>query len=212
MLAFNPQFLFSCASVNNDVMVTVLGAAVLLASVRAASSGAHPYRTPVILGTLVGLAALSNLSGLATFALVPSAYLVHWWCSRPKPLWPDLLRSILLSAVVAALVGGGWYLRNALSYGNPLGMRNYAAIFAVHDVSVFPSQALIGLAESLPSYWGVFGWLNVLAPEWYYVVTRALVLMACLGLSLRAFAVWRRRVSYRLRRSAQGHSRRCGLP
>lgn len=194
ILAFNPQFLFISASANNDVMVTVLAAAVLLLCTRVARQGAQPYRTPIILGVLGGLAALAKLSGQASLGLVPCAYLIHYGRGGRRRLWPDLLRPLLLCAASAVLVGGWWYLRNACSYNDPLGMLNYAAIFSVHDQPLPLVQAAAIMYEALPSYWGVFGWMNVLAPKPYYVAMRSLTVLACIGLLLRGIKAWHRQL------------------
>ncbi len=193
LLALNPQFLFIGASVNNDVLVTTLSAAVLLLAAQVARQGGHAYRTPILLGVLGGLASIAKLSGLASLALVPCAYLLHLGRWRKDRLWPELVRPLLLCCAAAALIGGWWYVRNAQLYGDLTGMRHYTAIFAVGEEPLSLLRTLTVAIEALPSYWGVFGWMNVLAPEAYYVAVRALTVVAGLGLLTRALVAWRRR-------------------
>ncbi len=193
VLAMTPQFLFIGASVNNDVLVTTLTAAVLLLAAGVARDGGQPYRTPIALGVLSGLAALTKLSGLASLALVPFAYLLYRGRTWRTQLWPELLRPLLLFGLTATLVGGGWYLRNATLYGDPLGMTHYHATFAVTDQPLPLWQAVSVAIQALPSYWGVFGWMNVVAPPAYYVVVHALTLVALGGLFVRGVSAWRQR-------------------
>ncbi len=193
VLALTPQFLFIGASVNNDVLVTTLTAAVLLLAVGVARDGGRPYSTPIALGILSGLATLAKLSGLASVALVPLAYLIYRGRAWKTRFWPELMRPLLLFGATVVLVGGWWYLRNALLYGDPLGMTHYAATFAVTERPLSLWQAAIVAAEALPSYWGVFGWMNVVAPNAYYVAMRALTLLAIGGLVVRGVGAWRQR-------------------
>jgi len=196
LVAFNPQFLFISASVNNDVLVTALASAVLLLAVRVARTGGHAYGTPLAMGALAGLAALSKISGLASLALVPCAYLLHYVADgtqRRERLWPEAIRPTLLASGTAALVAGWWFLRNAIVYNDVLGMAQYTRTFAVHTEPLSLVESLIVMYEAIPSYWGVFGWMNVLAPAPYYEVVTALTIVAALGLSLRVSRAWRRR-------------------
>jgi len=194
-MAFNPQFLFISASANNDVLVTALCAAALYLSARVARSGIRSSGTPLALGVLVGLAALSKLSGLATLVLPGAAFLLSYLAQPERHPWRDLARPLLLTGAAAGIVSGGWFLRNALAYADPLGMQSYASIFAVHAEPLSIATSLRIMREALPSYWGVFGWLNVLMPALYYRAVDVLSLAAIGGLALWGTrAVARRRL------------------
>ncbi len=193
VVAFNPQFLFIGASVNNDVLVTALSAAVLYLSTHVAREGDPSWRTPLAIGLLVGLAALAKLSGIATLVLPASAYLLYLLHQRTRDWWRGLVRPLLLTGAVALLVSGGWFLRNALLYRDPLGMSSYAAVFAVHEQSLSLGTALRIMREALPSYWGVFGWLNVLAPFRFYQVVYDATLVIIAGLAVQGVRLWIRR-------------------
>ncbi len=181
MLAFNPQFLFISASVNNDLLVTVLAAGTLLTAAHVAQGKGRPYRTPIVFGLLTGLAGLAKLSGLATMGMIPIAYVIHYHARDERRLWPDLLLPVLLAGVIAIIASGWWYARNALSYGDPLGMQHYAATFAVGQRPMALRTALATAIDVFPSYWGVFGWMNILAPEIYYIGFRILTVVAVIG-------------------------------
>ncbi len=200
LLAANPQFLFIGSSASNDPLVTLLatGALVLAAGVaRAEGADRHPVATPLAMGALAGLAALTKLSGLAALGLPPCAYILRYagrpadGAARRRP-WADLVRPVLLAVAAAAVAGGWWYARNGILFGDPLGTRSYNAIF-VDAASLSLGQALQRAGEALPSYWGVFGWMNVLAPEAFYVLVRVLTGAGAAGLVVGLLNPSRRR-------------------
>ena len=179
LVAFTPQFLLISASVSNDNMITAVCSAgvwlsVALASGRVAARG----RTIVLLGLLMGLAALSKLSGLL---LWPFALLCIGGAAWRRRSWPLLLAGGLSAVAVGVAVSGWWYWRNWQLYGDPLGL---SAMFAVGPAR----DEAAGLAELLAlgpgvwrSAWAVFGWFNVTAPEWVYWLYTGLTAIALLG-------------------------------
>jgi hypothetical protein len=179
LVAFTPQFLFITASVSNDNMATAVSAAgVWLAVALACGRVTLRRRTLAALGVLVGLAALSKLSGLllGPFALLCLA--IAAWRRRS---WRWLWGGSALVVGAAALVAGWWYVRNWQLYGDPLGL---SAMFAVGPVRDEPA----GLAELLAlgpgvwrSAWAVFGWFNVTTPEWAYWLYTGLAALALCG-------------------------------
>lgn len=181
LVAFNPQFLFIGASANNDALVTLCATLALYLAVRAAEGWGGPVAMPLALGAVVGAAGLSKLSGLATALLVVAAY---GWRLHTRPAegaWRGLVRPLLLAGAAALAVSGWWYGRNAWLYHDPLGMRSYASLFAVHSDPLALGDALRVLLGAVISYWGVFGWMNVATPEAFYLLVRALCVAAVLG-------------------------------
>ncbi len=193
MVAFNPQFLFISASANNDVLVTMLASAVLYLSARVAYGRGRPLATPLGIGALVGLAALAKLSGLATIVLPAVAYLLLLLSHDDRNVWQDFVGPVVLCVAMALLVSGGWFLRNAFTFSDALGMTHYAAVFAVHEDNLSLATSLRIMREALPSYWGVFGWLNVLMPFRYYRLVELVSLAVIIGLVVWAIQAWRRR-------------------
>jgi hypothetical protein len=86
------------------------------------------------------------------------------------------LRDAGVLAVVALAVGGWWYARNAILYGDPLGL-------SVHLNTPWARPAPIPLTAVLPdlplvyrSFWGAFGWGNVeMSPIIYYALAGVLI-------------------------------------
>jgi hypothetical protein len=99
LVAFNPQFLFISAAVSNDNLVTALCAGGLwLCAALTGGRVAPRLRWIALLGLLVGLAALSKLSGLLLGGLVLLTLLILAWRQRS---WRLLLRDALVAGATA---------------------------------------------------------------------------------------------------------------
>jgi hypothetical protein len=180
LVAFTPQFLFITASVSNDNLVTaVCAAGVWLAVALACGRVRLRRRTLAVLGLLVGLAALSKLSGLL---LGPFALLCLGIVARRQRSWRLLLEGSVLIAGIAAAVAGWWYWRNWQLYGDPLGLSAMFAVGPARDEAAGLAE-LLALAPGVwRSAWAVFGWFNVTVPEWVYWLYT--------GLAVAAFGGW----------------------
>ncbi|MGI5914827.1 MAG: ArnT family glycosyltransferase [Anaerolineae bacterium] len=184
--AFTPQFLFIGASINNDATVTFFSTLALYVAMSVVTGNRHNVRTPLLLGVVVGLATLSKLSGLAAAALAPAAYGLVYIQKPDRRVWPDLIHPVLLATVATLVTGGWWYLRNTLQYQDPLALNAYHSVFSMgYDTPMSIRKTLTIALGALPSYWGVFGWLNILAGEWFYVLVRVIMLLGVLGLIVR---------------------------
>ncbi|MCA1554664.1 MAG: glycosyltransferase family 39 protein, partial [Chloroflexi bacterium] len=174
---FLPQFLFISSAVNNDALATLLGGAVLWQSARVLR-GAHAQHDSLMLGALVGLAALTKLSGLAFGLLALAAVLL------PPRLWRERLRDCVVVALMAALIAGWWYARNFILYGDPTGLNRMLAIVGTRNPAPDLWQ-LLDESEGLRlSFFGVFGWFSVLLPTWLYEVYELTLLIALLGIGI----------------------------
>jgi hypothetical protein len=210
LISFNPQFIFLSAAVSNHALATLLSTMALYLSVSVATSPIDEQRTsvtwpsvrlPILIGMVTGLAALTHVTGLATMILVPCAYGVRSLsvsrAQRPRPIWADLWRPTLIAWSVALAISMWWYLRNALSYHDPFGLRAMQAIFN-HQLHV-PSfkEITFILWNSFSSYWGLFGWLNIPADDLFYTFMRVFYGLGLVGLCIGlARLYWRRKALY----------------
>jgi len=175
--AFTPQFLFIASSVNNDNAITLLASLALWLLLRLAK-GERRAKSLIRLGLILGLASLAKLSGLGLWALAGVTFLWLAWKERS-------LRVVAWQAgtvfAVAALISGWWYIRNWMLYGDPTGMNVMLQIVGrrAHAPDIWGLLSEIhGLGVS---YWAIFGWFNILADKWVYVVFEILVGTAVLG-------------------------------
>ncbi len=184
ILAFNPQFIFMTASVNNDVLTAVIGAALVYFSI--ATVQAPSLKRFVGLGALLGLGLLTKFALIAFWPLPLLAVLIRVENGRIKQAWQYGMVVIGLPTIIA----GWWYVRASQLYGDPLawGVHLQAKGSEVLRTSML-SLADLGdfVAIHFQSYWAWFGWLKVQTAGWVYGVLAAGMFVALIGLLLLLF-------------------------
>jgi hypothetical protein len=191
LVAFNPMFLFISGSVNNDNLIVPLATLILCLIVRTLRQGWLGNGRAFLLGLLLGLAALTKLSGLALLPLTAAVLVV---VAARRRAWGALFRWGALIAAPVLVVAGWWYLRNWQLYGDPTGL-NAMLDIAGRRPEPFTFQRLKSEFQGFRlSYWGVFGGFNVIAPQPVYWVYDLLVVAGMAG-----WAAWliRRRGQWR---------------
>jgi len=205
-VAFNPMFLFISGSINNDNLANALAAVTLWRAVRLiaqpamAERGLAPRRELLLLGGLLGLAALSKASALGLFALVGLALaLVAFWCwrrapdaHRPQMLLRQLIWSALIVYGVAILIAGWWFVRNWRLYGDPLGLNTFVAIVGPRHPVPTLRQLWGERVGFTMSFWGFFGGMNVPMSSWLYRTLDLLAALGVVGVAIFLLASWRR--------------------
>lgn len=186
VVAFNPMFLFISASVNNDSLAALLATGALLLTVQLVTRGVTNRRT-LVLGVVVGLAILTKVSNLALGVVVVCVvgYCVVRQAKDNLSSLAKFLGSALLFLVPVAVIAGWWFARNYLLYGDPTAFNVWLEIAGGR-----PPQTLLGLLDEFQgfriSFWGNFGGVNVIAPEWVYTTLDVFTLLAVIGLGIGA--------------------------
>lgn len=177
--AFVPQFIFISASINNDVLTTCLSALSLWLLVCIVQDGASLTRLAV-LGVILGLASLTKLNALVLMPLAALVLIVLAW--RRGSRWA-FVRWGAWTFAAASIVGAWWYVRNWLLYGDPFGLRLMFAVMPVRpERPTFP-ELLHLLDGALKSFWGVFGWFNVVMDPGAYTAFDMGLVFALAGLA-----------------------------
>ncbi|MBI4320822.1 MAG: hypothetical protein HY675_20205 [Chloroflexi bacterium] len=202
--AYIPQFVFVAASVNNDNLMNLLSALLVLqlvsllaAAVREPGIGNQsgigqviihqpPPLRLLLLGITLGLVLLSKLHALG---LVPLTLLVLGALAIRYTSWRFAVKSTVVVLGTAAAVSGWWYLRNWSLYGDPLGLRAFLWSQLVDDLNFDLAEVLIRIGWAKSSFWALFGWSNVPVEPYIYWFFDALAFASILGLLLW----WRRR-------------------
>jgi hypothetical protein len=203
LVAFNPMVLFINSAINNDNLVMVLSTATLLSVVNIAHSAKPLSKWKLIeLGFLLGLAALTKISGLVLWPLVALGLFYCELRRRKITLsfqnWPavsalvfPLAASLLVVYGVALVVCGWWYIRNIFLYGEILGLNTMVAVAGSRSVS---------LLDLLPewygfymSFWGIFGAFTIIVAPWVQWFFHAFTGLALASLAL---ALWRSRAKF----------------
>ena len=121
LYGFHSKLLYMATAVNNDAAFNFLATLVvtlLLVRLQKGSFSAFP----TLVGAALGFASITKVSGLVLLPLVGFALLfIH------RGFRPALLRDGAAIMAVALIIGGWWYARNALVYGDPLTMAAHAA-------------------------------------------------------------------------------------
>lgn len=213
LVAFNPMFVHIMASVNNDTLAAAASSLALLIGARMIARGAT-VKQSLLLGGVLGVAALTKASGLALAIVVPFFVLMSvllkgrkWEGEKgsrgdsPSHL-PTFSLSHLLTLALAmllpmALIAGWWYVRNAMLYGDPTGTTMMAQIAGPRE-RIPTALELIGEWEGFfKAYWGLFGAVNIPMHEWIYIALEVMTLLAGVGLVLVVLDVIRESVKVR---------------
>ena len=150
-----------------------------------------PYAGWLLLGAVIGLAALSKVSGLA---LLPLAALGLAWVAWRRRDWRLFFWGGVCVVGAAALVAGWWYYRNWRLYCDPLGFNVFVAIVGARVPQPTLRQLLGEWQGFVMAYWGFFGGVNVAAPAWFYRLLNGLALAGAGGLIVGGIRwLWQRR-------------------
>jgi len=185
MVALTPGFLFTAGLVNNDVLATCLATWTLVVHllIRRAYRGRifhYELCGEILLGLLLGAAALTKLSGLLLWPFVAMMLVFK----NPKDDFLLRLRRYIVTFGVALAICGWWYLRNWYLYNDPTGLSAMLALMGHRELGFGLREWLQSEAELVwMSYWAVFGWFNLAAPRWVYGIYALLVLLGTLGLA-----------------------------
>lgn len=179
VVAFNPMFLFISASVNNDNLTVLLCTLALWQILCLLRKGTTLGRA-VGIGVVVGLAILSKMSAFGLAPLV--AVVIIWDAWQRRSSFRTWLGYGLLAAILVATVGGWWYIRNWLLYGDPTGFNAWLAIAGVRQHTPTAASLLAEFEGFRISYWGLFGGVNVLMHPYIYVAYDILTVLAVIGL------------------------------
>lgn len=177
MVAFNPMFLFISASVNNDSLAALLATGALYLLLQLVTRGATNGRL-LTTGIVCGLAVMSKVSNIAVIGVAGVVVLWLAWKTRD---WKLVWRAGARVGIPVVLIAGWWFVRNFQLYGDPLAFNVWMQIAGGRA-----PQTLLGLIDEFQgfriSFWGNFGGVNVIAPDWVYTTLDVFSLMALVGL------------------------------
>ncbi len=183
LVAFNPMFVHIMSSVNNDTLATALASCALLLGARQISA-APTLRRSLLLGLVLGCAALTKVSGLVLAAIIPSAVLLRVMTDQRRTT--DNGRRMLAHAAAIVIpilvIAGWWYVRNALLYGDPTGTQRMAEVAGLRATAPSALQLLGEWEGFYMAYWGLFGAVNIALPTPIYDALEVLLALSSVGL------------------------------
>jgi 4-amino-4-deoxy-L-arabinose transferase-like glycosyltransferase len=199
--AFNPMFVFISSAVNNDNLVIAFCSAATWLLIRIAKRGAT-LKGVMLLGTLIGLGALSKLYALG---MLPVAGLVLLWVAYRNNGWGKLLVWAMVLGATVVLISGWWYLRNYLLYNDWLALEPMRQVTGGSiEARMLTLNTMLSEFQGFRiAYWALFGGVNVLAHQWVYSLLDFASVLSALGLlalgicaAVRCFAVQRLRADW----------------
>lgn len=178
-VAFLPSFLLVGGVVNNDTLMITLATCTLLYLVEMLQGRG---RSAWILGLLLGLAALTKLTGFLLW--IPAAlvllYLARVPGARRRWIWAGAQ-----AFGIALLVVSPWLVQGWMTYGDPLAWSRFRDVNPRFDPLGW-SDVRLYLTRMYQSFWGKFGGASqITLPAPAYVVLGAIPLLAGLGLLRR---------------------------
>ncbi|MCC6190502.1 MAG: glycosyltransferase family 39 protein [Anaerolineales bacterium] len=192
--AFTPMFVFISASVNNDNLAITLSAAALWLAARWVRGPAATSRELVLMGLILGGAALSKTSALGLWPLAGAALVFGdlkgaGWLARPagapspalRGLWPTARRLAVVFGL-ALLTSGWWFWRNYQLYGDWLGWNAFLATVGQRPHPAGLLQLWGERVGFVQAYWGLFGGVSVAMPGWVYAALNLAAAAAGAGL------------------------------
>ncbi len=181
LAAFNPMYLFISASVNNDnlaILMTSVALWLLIADLMSVAPGPR-WRSTILLGIVMSMAALSKLSGAVLLPVSALVVTISAWRQRSWRVW--VLRGATLVAIVLALTGW-WFARNLNLYGELFGINRMSIIAGPRPPGFHLSNLWDERIGFWYSYWGVFGGFTLVAPRWHLLLMTVLAVLAVIGL------------------------------
>ncbi len=177
-VAFLPQFLFVSSAVSNDSSAAALCMLAMWAAVRVMRQG-FTWRRTVILGLMLGLAALSKASAIGLWLIVLIA--VSVWRTEQQPRFISRVLWSLSVLLIALALSGPWLIRSALVFGDVLGTSTHMAMPWARSDWLPLTTVLRQLPGALNSWWLAFGWGDIVAEPWLYWVLDALAIVGLGG-------------------------------
>jgi 4-amino-4-deoxy-L-arabinose transferase-like glycosyltransferase len=189
LAAFTPQFLYVSAAVNNDSLTAACCTWAIWWMLRLLRRGGA-RRDLIVLGALLGLAALSKWSALGLLPLGAGMLAYRAWLERS---WRKLAREGILVFGLALAISGWWLARNQILYQDPLGIGRKMQIFTPRSPTPTAAELIRELPGKVNSYWASFGWENVYADTWVYTILRVFTGLGLLSLIGWLLWQWRER-------------------
>ncbi len=194
LTALNPMFLFIHAAVNNDSLSVVWGTIGIYLLVRLWQDVPDPrknWQHYVWLGVVCGLAILTKLSltGILLLAGIVTALRAYQW-KRPDILFVGGLRTF----VISVMISGWWVGRNWMLYGDLTGLTPFIAVQGTRDNPTLWGVDWVGeWGTFYRTYWGLFGGINVIAPNPFYLICNVLFVIGMIGLIFYMWTSWQHR-------------------
>ena len=193
LTAFNPMFLFISSSVNNDGLAALLGTLGLYLLVTLWRDEPNPVRQwlrYLTLGLVLGLGILTKLSLAGLLLLTGIALAALTWRRRQ---WKFLLLGGSMVLLVALVIAAPWLIHNLRIYGDPSALNVFIEVQTQRAVPPSLQDWIEEFGTLYRTFWGLFGGVNVAAPELFYNIYNILFVAGAAGFGYWLWRRWRNR-------------------
>ena len=199
LVAFNPMFIYIQGSVHNDALTNLFAALILWGCVRYWLLGPS-VRQAAFIGLVGGLGILTKITFLFLGPTVVLIMLIRNLKGGETDSGKkgNALRDLAIGGGVVLLIAGWWFVRNQIVYGEPTSMGLQAQVWGLRDNAPDIRAAIRELGFMRDSFWGAFGYGQIVMPGWVHIITRLLWLMAGAGLVLWVMRSIHLRRNYRV--------------
>ncbi|HNT73768.1 MAG TPA: phospholipid carrier-dependent glycosyltransferase [Anaerolineae bacterium] len=182
LVTFNPQFIYTSAAINNDVLAAACGAWVLFDCLGILQAGAD-RRGRIGLGVAYGCALLAKFHLIVAGALIALTLAWEAWRTpgMPSARAARWLRGMAVVFGIAAALAGWWFARNWLLYGDLTGMNKLNELWHGRPAEGNGWAVWQGLPYLWASLWGRFGYGQIPLPSALYTGILAVCLLALVG-------------------------------
>jgi len=191
LVAFLPQFAFLHGSITNDVLIIFLCTFTLWQLLRL-WYGDITWGNLLLLGATIGLSILTKMAGLLLLGYGLGFLTITIIRESRNQKASGAFRNWFFQAglvTVIALLVSGWLLwRNWQLYGD-ITATNQHLRFIGSDRQYSLLEVFSETSGLWASIFAVFGWFNIVPPDWVYLVWNGMALAAVIGMLLEA---WRR--------------------
>lgn len=179
LTALNPMFMFTSAAVSNEALVIMLNSLAIWLALLTMRDG-FDLRRSVAIGVLIGLAALTKLSGLT---LIPVLLIGALWIAQRDKDWQGFVTLLITTIVGFVLIAGWWYYRNVDLYGEFFGINTMLAVLENgRRTDTFTLGSFLSEFQGFRlSYWGIFGASNIQTTALYYAIVDFAIFIALFG-------------------------------
>jgi 4-amino-4-deoxy-L-arabinose transferase-like glycosyltransferase len=193
IVGLNPSFIYMASTIHHDVLQAALYSAGLLWCVHYTSRRIS-LTALCAAGVLIASAALTKLSGISLGAVVCLTLISR---TRQAQDWGHRWLQVLVAGAVAGLLGGWWFVRNQILYGDPVGWRMFLTVFA-HTARRGPFNWWLFVHDFLAgferTFWGAFGFMHILLPRPVWLVAWGLTGIALAGWLCILWRIWRQHI------------------
>ncbi|MFZ9857410.1 MAG: ArnT family glycosyltransferase [Roseiflexaceae bacterium] len=174
LLVITPQTAIVGSTMSNDALLMLFSSVAIYQSVIVTRR-----RGMILLGLWLGCAIITKLSAIV---LLPLILWSSWKALNGHARW----QGFTLACTIIIATSGWWFWRNYGLYGDILGYELFQQTYATGAINIVELNTWQQFVQQLiRSTWGVYGWMSLSMPDWWYVIGGTITIICGFGIGLR---------------------------